>query len=701
MPFQILPKPSLSQAEPNIRTILEHLDHNQVDLGLTEAIAFFNFPLFREEENLLIAQLVIISPNHGVLLISTANSLPSNEPESSETLAQLEGAFSQIFSRLVKYPKLRNGRAQLGFPLDAILWIPESSLPAGPPVTVGLNALTACLRNQKLQRELTATVFEELVSVLDGSKVLIRAKERRVTGYSATSKIALISELEEEIRRFDRDQRVAYMTEVLGTQRIRGLAGSGKTVVLAMKAALTAIRDPDARIAVTFYTKSLYQHLKQLITRFYRLHEDKDPDWKKIRILHAWGGQTAPGLYHLAAKTFGHTALTYGQAASKDKNQPFAYACSLLIKDTAVADLFDYVFVDEAQDFPPEFMTLAIQLAKEEKLVIAYDAFQTIFDVEAPTASSLFGTNSSGDTLVNFDEDIILHKCYRNPREILVCAHAIGFGIYGKRIVQMLESEDHWNDLGYVVSSGKLISGENVRVDRPEENSPSSISKQQSVDELVSVKVCGSLTEEVNHVVDKIVHDTKIEGISPEDILVICADDRNAQGYFNVLQKALREVGIATNNLQEDSYSIRDFQSEGKVTLSTVYKAKGNEAYVVHLMGIDGVFNSRTPKNRNRAFTAMTRAKGWLSVTGIGVSAQAFEIELAEAKRNLPSLVFEYPQPEELLVMKRDLTRAAPEEVDEAISRLANDMEPEELEQLLMRRLREVRSRKKPRKKTS
>lgn len=679
--------------------LLTYFEEHQQELGLQDSIAFYNFPLFREEDNLLIAQLVLISPVHGVLLISTASELPSNEPQSSETLEQLEGAFSQIFSRLVKYPKLRNGRAQLSFPLDAILWLPEASQPAGLPVVVGIGAIVSHLAQLRQPNPLSNDVFGELVSVLDGSKVLIRAKERVVRGYSPTSKVALIAQLEDEIRRFDRDQRVAYMTEVMGTQRIRGLAGSGKTVVLAMKAALTAIRDPEARIAVTFYTKSLYQHLKQLITRFYRLHEDKDPDWKKIQVLHAWGGQTAAGLYHLAAQTFGHTALTYGVAAARSPSRPFAYACALLVDDPAVKDLFDYVFVDEAQDFPPEFMKLALRLAREEKLVIAYDAFQTIFDVEAPTASSLFGTDDAGDPLVNFHEDIILHKCYRNPREILVCAHAVGFGIYGPKIVQMLESKEHWDDLGYVVSSGELVSGHRLRIDRPEENSPSSISRHQSVDQLVTVSIFSSLHAEVAHVVSKIQQDIREEGIAPEDILVICVDDRNAQGYFKVLQKALVDVGIGVNNLQDDSYSIRDFQADGKVTLATVYKAKGNEAFVVHLMGIDGTFSAPTPKNRNRAFTAMTRAKGWLSITGIGAAAESFAAELAEAKRHLPSLVFEYPRPEQLTVMKRDLTKIAPEEVDEAIARLANDMEPEELEQLLMRRLREVRSRKKPKKK--
>lgn len=698
MALQILPKQSAVRADSGAREILQHLEANQEELGLSNALAFYNFPLFREDEHLLVAQIVLISPLHGVVMISSARTIPSGDDESQQALDQLEGAFSQVFSRLVKYQRLRQGRAQLGFPIDAILWVPEAETAAGEPIVIGIQALHDYFISRRLDQAILTTVFDELTSVLDGSKALIRPKERKIAGFGPASKISLINQLEDEIRRFDRDQRLAYMTDVLGTQRIRGLAGSGKTVVLAMKAALTAIREPDAKIAVTFYTKSLYQHIKQLITRFYRLHEDRDPDWKKLQVLHAWGGSTANGLYYTAAKSFGQIPLTYANAATRSRSQPFGYACAELLANTNVENLFDYVFVDEAQDFPKEFMQLALRLAKEERLVIAYDAFQSIFDVETPTAGSLFGTDSENAPSVSFEEDIILHKCYRNPREVIVCAHAIGFGIYGSQIVQMLESKEHWDDLGYQVTVGNLTSGEATRIDRPQENSPSSISLHQTQDQIISAHSFPDLTHEAKWVAAQIALEIETEGVAAEDILVICADDRNAQGYFNFLRRELSAFEIQVNNLQDDSYSIKDFQSEGKVTLSTIYKAKGNEAYIVYLMGIDALFHDPNPKNRNRAFTAMTRAKGWLRVTGMNQGADRFSRELAQAKSNLPSLVFDYPRPEELFVMKRDLLQISPEEADEEITRLAQDLDSDEIENI-MRKLRQLKATKKPRRK--
>lgn len=683
MPFQVLPKESAARADSAAKLLLDHLTEQQARLELEEAVAFYNFPLFREDDQLLVAELVLISPHHGVILIST-----SFGTGAEAAAKRLEGAFSQIFSRLVRYPKLRSGRASLLMAVDAFAWLPDG-VPTNE-LKVGLPSIDAYL-TQNRKDALAPDVFEELLSVLDGSKALIRPRERKLDAFPPKSRIATIARLEDEIRKFDRDQRVAYMTEVYGPQRIRGLAGSGKTVVLALKAALTAVRNPDARIAVTFYTKSLYQHIKQLITRFYRLHEDKDPDWSKLQVLHAWGGATLDGLYYATARRFGHQPLTFMQAAAINRQKPFATACARLLADPTVKSAYDYVFVDEAQDFPPEFMQLALRLAVDEKMVIAYDVFQTIFDVDVPTAATLFGTPESAEGLV-FDEDIILHKCYRNPREIMVCAHAVGFGIYGSKIVQMLESKDHWQDFGYEVK-GELAADKLVEIERPRENSPSSISDSDGIEDILSVKIFESYREELAHVAERIENEIRTQGISPEDILVICADDRNASGYLSALRGRLAELNINSNNLQDDSFSLKDFQREGAVTLSTIYKAKGNEAYSVYLVGIDALFYAATPRSRNRAFTAMTRAKGWLYVTGVGHAARVFADEIANAKKNFPFLRFKYPNPQQLVYMKRDLILVDPEEADEELSKLGAGLEPEDFERLLKRKLREVQAR--------
>ena len=65
--------------------------------------------------------------------------------------------------------------------------------------------------------------------------------------------------------------------------------------------------------------------------------------------------------------------------------------------------------------------------------------------------------------------DIILEKCYRNSRPILVTAHALGFGIYrappkhgSTGLVQMFDDASLWEEIGYEVVSGELKEGSDV-----------------------------------------------------------------------------------------------------------------------------------------------------------------------------------------------------------------------------------------------
>jgi hypothetical protein len=87
-------------------------------------------------------------------------------------------------------------------------------------------------------------------------------------------------------------------------------------------------------------------------------------------------------------------------------------------------------------------------------------------------------------------------------------------------------------------------------------------------------------------------------------------DDRGARNYLSGVEMALHKLGIGANNLHSDSFGIRDFSKEGRVTLSTVHKAKGNEAFMVYVVGADAVMFRPDVRKRNMLFTAMTRAKG-------------------------------------------------------------------------------------------
>lgn len=661
--MQVFPSKNQFQGDPASASLLERLLANEHSLGLTGAMLYHSFPLYRDEEGgVVMADCVLLSQQHGVFTFAlTTESNDLSPSEQKRCLDISEQVPSYVQSRLVKNRQLRKGPTRLAFEITPVIYAPF--LTTTPDIedvpVVSSDAALVALFEERVD-PMGDDMFKELIATIEGAKGLIRPKKRELPDEDTSSKGKQAELVEAAITLFDQQQKHGMMGRVTGPQRIRGLAGSGKTVVLAMKAAQAHLQNPDARIAFTFYTKSLYQHVKRLITRFYRQFDDRDPNWdKKLFILHGWGGSGSPGLYSKACEEHSVPAISFQQAAARSPlDDKFDFACKSLMSTAKIKPLYDYIFVDEGQDFPVSFIQLCHELAKDGKFVLAYDDLQTIFQATTPSTADIFGTDQHGNPKVTFEEDIVLHRCYRNPREVLVSAHALGFGFYGERIVQMLESSEHWEDIGYVVKEGEFVEGSKIRVERPKENSLTMISDVSGFDEIVKASVASSLEDEIEAVAKSIKTDIK-DGLNPDDILVVSVDDRNAKHYLSGIENALHKLHISCNNLHADSFGIRDFSKEGRVTLATVHKAKGNEAFMVYVVGVDAVMFRPDVRKRNMLFTAMTRAKGWVRVSGTGDGAKRCIQELHKAKENYPSLVFTFPGPEELKVMKRDLAEAA------------------------------------------
>ena len=337
------------------------------------------------------------------------------------------------------------------------------------------------------------------------------------------------------------------------------------------------------------------------------------------------------------------------------------------MKRAEIKPFYDFILIDEGQDFPSGFYELAFALSENDRdrknIIWAYDELQNILNVRIRSPQELFGNDVDGKPRIDLERshknlppgvanDIVLSKCYRNQREVLVTAHALGFGIYGE-IVQLLQNEDHWTDVGYEVASGRMEIGKKIRIFRPEENSPLSL-RSKDQDRIIDYAHFATARAEISWVSDST--ETFIQqGLKPEDILIICLDDRYARSYFKSLSEKLAAKKIQTNNIIADPYREPSFLIEGKVTLSTVYRAKGNEAAVVFAVGIDGI-DSRTRAGRNKLFTAFTRSKAWLRVSGVGKGAKKFCDEIALAEKKFPYLEFVMPDPVEIETIQRDLS---------------------------------------------
>jgi len=185
--------------------------------------------------------------------------------------------------------------------------------------------------------------------------------------------------------------------------------------------------------------------------------------------------------------------------------------------------------------------------------------------------------------------------------------------------------------------------------------------------------------------------------------LVEVVDDRSAKQYLASLSATLAKKGIKSNNIHQDVYGIKDFYQKDHVTLSTVHKAKGNEAFMVYVVGVDALFaSSAGPRERNMLFTAMTRAKGWVRISGMGEGARKCKAEVEQSLQNFPFIRFKYPSKEDLRIMQRDLAQKAIQKLDaeRALERALGYMTPEEIISFVKRHSitkgKHLRKRRKP-----
>lgn len=460
--------------------------------------------------------------------------------------------------------------------------------------------------------------------------------------------------LENDIALLDMEQQLAATQIPPGPQRIRGLAGTGKTVLLALKAANIHRQFPDATILFTFNTQTLYNQAKALISKFYRHFSGIEPDFDKVHIRHAWGGKSRAGVYYEACKRQGVTAMDFLTAKARDPEDPFRACCTELLK-TTIAPTYDFVLIDEAQDFPKEFFRVVFALAKgtgQKCIYFAYDELQSLSAVEIASPTEMFGSDATGQPLVSLDgeypgpidKDFVLHKSYRCPQEILMIAHAVGLGLYrSKGPVQMLADVNSWRSIGYELVSGSLATGERVIIERPPENSPNRIGDLFPDKPLFLARRFESRDEELAFVTQEISKNISEDGVKPEQIVVISLDSVRAKRYMSALQSHLWSAGVSST-IPGIADGQAEFAEPGKVTLATVYRAKGNEAPVVYIISFDSLFDYvEEIRNRNRAFTSVSRSKARVTITGIGPQMAAAEREIEEIRRRLPRFEFEFP----------------------------------------------------------
>lgn len=598
-------------------------------------------------------------------------------------------------------------RNQFGNILDEIpvLWAGSDFTTVAPP---------------NLPSPLSDDEWRRARSIFQGAAPLTKAATGISSG-SATTLGPAIKQLDREIALLDSEQEKVALQIAPGPQCIRGLAGTGKTVLLAMKAANIHLHFPEARILFTFHTQSLYNQAKALITKFYRFYSDYDPDWDLIHVRHAWGGKSREGVYSDLCFRHGQQPLNFNQARELNSEVPFQACCDHALT-IDIESVYDFILVDEAQDFPQSFFPVLYRLgipseqangAPKPRIYWAYDELQNLTAIDKEMqAEYLFGKDADGNPYITLEgedyegeieKELILRKSYRCSQQVLMLAHGIGLGLYNQKggCVQMLDDEASWDAIGYTLESGSLQKDSQVLLYRHPDNSPNRINQiYQGPQPLVMTQVFPDREHELDWIAAQI-HDDISQGVQPDQIIVIFLDPKVAKNPLASLQVKLLSQFSVSSSIPGLVNDASEFMEKGKITLSAVFRAKGNEAYIVYVCGFESLYDYvEAIENRNRAFTAITRSKAWVRITGVGRSMELAQREIKAILTDVPRFRFRFP---DMAMIKRldaetnkrrqQVTKAQKQatELAKLDARVLASMDPKVLEDL-MRRIEEAKN---------
>lgn len=271
---------------------------------------------------------------------------------------------------------------------------------------------------------------ELLISLLTGS---INDINRVDGGVPETN----LEQIKKNIILFDSEQtRFVYQAPNKPRVTIQGLAGTGKTELLLHKLKDIYVNEPNSKIFFTCFNKILAKELKSRIPAFFDFMKVQEQiKWEeRLWVESSWGSASNKnsGLYSFICATYNIPFERYSWGTTFES--VCRRALSKLESLEEVTPCFDYILIDESQDFNEYFFKLCEKVTKKQ-VYIAGDIFQSIF--------------YSGDVELN-KPDFLLNRVYRTDPRTVMMAHAIGFGLFERPVVRWLEDEE-WTACGYQI----------------------------------------------------------------------------------------------------------------------------------------------------------------------------------------------------------------------------------------------------------
>ena len=450
----------------------------------------------------------------------------------------------------------------------------------------------------------------------------------------------LLDQVKQKIQLFDADQtRFIYQESPSSsskkTIKIQVLSGTGKTELLLHKLKQLYTSDDNTRIFVTCHNKILAASLHDRIPDFFNFMKvDKQILWeKRLWCTNAWGSLSDKdsGLYRYLCNYYEIPYASYTRSTS------FDVVCKKAIEDIKAKKkggdfkyAFDYILIDECQDFMPSFVELC-KLITAKRVYLAGDLFQ-----------SIFAEYSKSD----YEADFFLSKCYRTDPRTLMFAHALGLGLFEDVRYRWLYEED-WRACGYTY----LEKGNSIILGREP------VKRFLDVkDDYDSIELFGCQANKMADGVIRVITKIKEEfpTITPDDVCVIMLDEDNyIYTLANVLEaKCQNSLDWPVNKAYESKNKI-----SGHLLVSNRNNVKGLEYPFVICLTMKLVSDYAY---RNAIYTMLSRSfiKSYLLVPTIdnGIT-ESIKKGLKEIKSH-HQMTIRIPSDQEIQSIQTRFTRA-------------------------------------------
>ena len=474
-----------------------------------------------------------------------------------------------------------------------------------------------------------------------------------------------------------------------GPQRICGVAGSGKTVLLCQKAAIMHLKNPEWKIVVVFFTRSLSDTITQQLDRWLQYFSGNqvkyNSDNTNLQVMHAWGTKKQPGFYSNLCKMADFSPILIQDNHLKPHHK-LALLCTHLLKSVIIPQCFDAILIDESQDLLVDdqykfedkqpFFWMAYQALKKvdnieqhpskktlKRFIWAGDIFQGLTLGKMSTARELFGEGWEDLVLGEYRPGIRkterMTDCYRTPQSILTVAHSVYMGLCRSQgLLMNVNCAADWEAMGYKLLAKTnqfqpFIPGEIITINYVSnlQNSPVNQLWKQP---LIQLKVYHSRQAELTAIADQILYNLKIDGLRPsrEILVIVLGSTTSAIQLERYVAQFLIQQGIDVYipgapdcNLLKFPHKNADYHQfwcEGGVTISRVHRAKGNEADMVYIVGLDQVAKQEYRLDlRQQLFIALTRSRGWVQLSGTG--AYPFYQELWQGIKSQGKFTLTHP----------------------------------------------------------